>query len=50
MDLYFGGDMEAAIALAGQVTGRITDVRPVAQIIDETVRGFRTAAASIGGY
>jgi enoyl-[acyl-carrier protein] reductase II len=49
MDLYFGGDMEAAIALSGQVAGRITDVRPVAQIIDETVRGFREAAASING-
>ena len=49
MDLYFGGDMEAAIALSGQVAGRITDVRPVAQIIDETVRGFRDAAASISG-
>ena len=50
MDLYFGGDMEAAIALAGQVTGRITEVKPVAEIIDETVRGFRAAAAAIGGY
>ena len=49
MDLYFGGDMEAAIALSGQVAGRIADVRPVAQIIDETVRGFRAAAASISG-
>jgi enoyl-[acyl-carrier protein] reductase II len=50
VDLYFGGDMEAAIALSGQVAGRIGDVRPVAQIIDETVRGFREAAAAIGGY
>ncbi|MGN6693091.1 MAG: NAD(P)H-dependent flavin oxidoreductase, partial [Aquihabitans sp.] len=50
MDLYFGGDMEAAIALSGQVAGRIDDVRPVAQIIEETVQGFRAAAASITGY
>ena len=35
MDLYFGGDMEAAIALGGQVAGRITEVRPVADIIRE---------------
>jgi enoyl-[acyl-carrier protein] reductase II len=35
MDLYFGGDMEAAIALAGQVAGRIDEVRPVADIISE---------------
>jgi enoyl-[acyl-carrier protein] reductase II len=33
MDLYFGGDMEAAVALGGQVAGRITEVRPVADII-----------------
>ena len=30
-------DMEAAIALGGQVVGRIDEVKPVAQIIDETV-------------
>jgi len=41
MDLYFGGDMEAAIALAGQVVGRIDAVKPVAAIIDETIAGFR---------
>ena len=29
-DLYFGGDMEAAIALTGQVAGLIDSVRPVA--------------------
>ncbi|MBT8140633.1 MAG: nitronate monooxygenase [Gammaproteobacteria bacterium] len=36
-ELYFGGDMEASIALTGQVCGRINEVRPVAEIID-TVR------------
>ena len=36
IDLYFGGDMEAAIALCGQVAGRIDEVRPVADIIAET--------------
>jgi enoyl-[acyl-carrier protein] reductase II len=35
MDLYFGGDMDAAVALGGQVAGRITEVRPVADIIRE---------------
>ncbi len=35
MDLYFGGDMEAAVALSGQVAGRIDEVRPVADIISE---------------
>jgi enoyl-[acyl-carrier protein] reductase II len=33
--LYFGGDMEAAIALGGQVMGRIDEIRPVAEIIEE---------------
>src|SRR5512143_3310222 len=31
LDLYFGGDMEASIALSGQVAGRIDEVKPVAQ-------------------
>jgi enoyl-[acyl-carrier protein] reductase II len=39
-DLYFGGDMEASIALSGQVCGRIDAIKPVAQIIDETVEDF----------
>ena len=39
--LYFGGDMEAAIPLSGQVAGRIDAVRPVADIIADTVREFR---------
>ena len=38
VDLYFGGDMEAALALCGQVAGRIDAVRPVAEIIDECAR------------
>jgi enoyl-[acyl-carrier protein] reductase II len=36
MKLYFGGDLEAAIALSGQVAGRIDRVRPVAEVICET--------------
>ncbi len=39
-DLYFGGDMEASIALSGQVCGRIDSVKPVARIIRETVDEF----------
>ena len=38
--LYFGGDMNAAIALSGQVAGRIDAVRPVAEIIADTVAEF----------
>lgn len=39
-DLYFGGDMEAAIALSGQVAGRISKIRTVQEIISETVKEF----------
>ena len=35
-DLYYGGDMEAAIPLSGQVAGRIEDIKPVADILGET--------------
>ncbi len=40
LDLYFGGDMNAAIALSGQVQGRIDSVRPVADVIDDCVEEF----------
>ncbi|NWH09118.1 MAG: nitronate monooxygenase [Alphaproteobacteria bacterium] len=39
-ELYFGGDMEASIALSGQVAGRIHSIKPVKQIIDETVAEY----------
>jgi enoyl-[acyl-carrier protein] reductase II len=39
-DVYFNGELEAGIALTGQVAGRIHDVKPVAQIFEETMRGF----------
>jgi enoyl-[acyl-carrier protein] reductase II len=40
LDLYFGGDMEASLGLAGQGIGLIHEVKPAKQIIDETVEGF----------
>lgn len=45
--LYFGGDMEAAVALSGQVAGRIDEIRPVADIIEETAREFFDTIASL---
>lgn len=39
-NLYFGGDMESAIPLSGQVSGRIESIKPVAEILDETRQGF----------
>jgi enoyl-[acyl-carrier protein] reductase II len=49
-DLYFGGDMEASLALGGQVVGRIDAVKPVAQIIAETISEFREVAGAFGAY
>jgi enoyl-[acyl-carrier protein] reductase II len=48
LDLYFGGDMEASIALSGQVAGRIDAVKPVAQIIKETMAEFEETIAALG--
>jgi enoyl-[acyl-carrier protein] reductase II len=50
MDLYFGGDMEAFIAFAGQVAGRIDSIEPVDDIINGTVREFREVAARMAAY
>ena len=45
--LYFGGDMEAAIALSGQVAGRIRKIRTVQEIISETVSEFTETIARL---
>lgn len=39
-DLYFGGDLEASIALGGQVMGRIESVISVREIIESTMSEF----------
>ena len=38
--LYFGGDMEAAIPLSGQVVGRIDSVKSAEEIVRETMIDF----------
>ena len=48
-DLYFGGDMEAAVALTGQVAGRIDSVRPVKDILDSIMAEYRQAVAALPG-
>jgi enoyl-[acyl-carrier protein] reductase II len=48
-DLYFGGDMEASIALTGQVCGRIDEVRPVADIIADIKQEFFETIDSLAG-
>ena len=40
-DLYFGGDMEAAIPLTGEVCGRIDAVLTAEQIISQTIGEFQ---------
>ena len=47
MDLYFGGDMEASIALTGQVMGRITAVRTVAEILEEAVQVYEETVSRL---
>jgi enoyl-[acyl-carrier protein] reductase II len=49
LDLYFGGDMNAAIALSGQVAGRIESVESVADIVADTVRGFAETVKRLAG-
>ncbi len=46
-ELYFGGNMEAAIPLTGQVAGRIDSVRPVAEIIAEIHEEFRNVVRNL---
>ncbi|HEY4125660.1 MAG TPA: nitronate monooxygenase [Rhizomicrobium sp.] len=48
LDLYFGGDMEASIALSGQVAGRIDEIKPVEQIIRETIAEFHEVCSKLG--
>ena len=47
--VYFGGDMEAAPALAGQTVGLIDAVKSAREIIDETVAQFFEITARLGG-
>ena len=48
MDVYFGGDMEASVGLAGQSSGLIDEVKTARQIIDETVAEFFAITERLG--
>ena len=50
LDLYFGGSMEAAYAMSGQVAGRINEVLPVRQILDETWRDCQARLRQLGKW
>jgi enoyl-[acyl-carrier protein] reductase II len=45
--VYFGGDLEAGIALTGQVAGRITEVKPIAQIFEETLEEYLAVVSKL---
>jgi enoyl-[acyl-carrier protein] reductase II len=47
MDLYFGGDMEASLALSGQVAGRIEGVVSVAEILWSSITECRKVVAGL---
>ena len=46
--VYFGGEMDAAPALAGESAGLIHAVLPVAQIIEQTVAEFHAISKRMG--
>jgi enoyl-[acyl-carrier protein] reductase II len=46
-DVYFGGNLEAGIALTGQVAGRISEVKPIAQIFEETLEEYHRTVGSL---
>lgn len=46
--VYFGGDMNAAPALAGQSAGLIHAVKTAQEIIEETVQEFHAITARLG--
>jgi enoyl-[acyl-carrier protein] reductase II len=48
LDLYFGGDMEAAVGLAGQTSGLIDEIKPARDIIEETVAEFHAIVGRMG--
>jgi len=48
--LYFGGDMDAAIPLSGQVVGRIDAVKSVSEVIEETLLGFHETIEQLTHY
>ena len=47
LDLYFGGDMEAAVPLTGQVCGRIDAVLSVREILDQTIAEFHQTLGAL---
>jgi enoyl-[acyl-carrier protein] reductase II len=47
LSLYFEGDLDAAFAFGGQVAGRIDAVRPIKEIIDQTIEEFHDTVRAL---
>ena len=47
LKVYFEGDLEAGLALTGQVAGRIHEVKPVAQIFEETLAQYHAVISRL---
>lgn len=47
--LYFGGDMEAAIPLSGQVAGRIDAIKSAKEVVSETMADFNKIMRDLAG-
>jgi enoyl-[acyl-carrier protein] reductase II len=45
--LYFEGDLESAFAFGGQVAGRIDEVKPVVQIVHDTIEECRRVISTL---
>ena len=48
-DLYFGGDMEAAIPLSGQVAGRIDSIKSAKAVVEDTMSSFHAIMRDLAG-
>jgi enoyl-[acyl-carrier protein] reductase II len=50
LDLYFGGQMNAAYAMSGQVAGRIVEVLPVRRILEDAWDECRARLIELGKW
>ena len=48
-ELYFGGNMEAAIPLSGQVAGRIDDIKSAQEVVEDTMADFHQIMRGLAG-
>ena len=47
-ELYFCGNMEAAIPLSGQVAGRIDAIKSAKEVVEETMASFHQVITALG--